>query len=767
MFIVFKETFFLFAVVFTAYATFINSQPKVAKGPPAAPFFRHPNVRDFFRGDLSQLMLEIPQHHYAFVMYYAPWDADSQDAKAAFIETSVFYSDRVYFAGVNCWEPSSECRSTFKEVISPFPQLVAYVGPSRAVEYKGPHSTDHMIKFLHSIRHPMVRINSAPELWELRTLHDAVLVGHFKFNGMIPSRGYDILYETALQLASRDHERHISIGFFSHLGSNRLLGLDERPTIVLYLWNRRIIYKGKADVEELTKWVLTQAEKGLPELNSKTLLPHVKSGAIMVMFTPRHPLATMIPYYHLLRRIAMNFNYCRNGTQTHFDSDFFTYVLQYKSLYPSGYEQAVLAEEGVMREKCRIRQKLKKQHDCDSVAISSRWTNMTCSRVQDFCRSPPTSIKAMEEFTFFNVAKPEESDADKVSESQLDERCMLLERTPPPFVPKESPPIGQIPTACQTNQSFTFIALDSSSYGHLANGLGIQLQKIRHRTSVVIFDNEEVLKLNTSDVNEKSVADLLRRYLAGERQRPMRSVTDTVNFHNGVKDQQAGKSVDLVELNTHNFVTVALNETQNVVVMYHSPYCSFCLSLSNIFLSLSHFLSQVKHLTFARVDGELNDLPWQYTVPTYPSVLFFPAYRKAESRIFPHELPLTVHSLASFILLNLRNYERISAMLALCSRWGPDPMSTSEGEMCLKDVRTYSMDGVAEMLSDYRRTRLRLKICSSTLTCPGGNYLEYRLKSIFAVLEYLKTAQLHLFNVKDVSLSVTYLENLKNRIVGR
>lgn len=79
---------------------------------------------------------------------------------------------QVYFAGVNCWEPSSECRSTFKEVISPFPQLVAYVGPSRAVEYKGPHSTDHMIKFLHSIRHPMVRINSAPELWELRTLHD-------------------------------------------------------------------------------------------------------------------------------------------------------------------------------------------------------------------------------------------------------------------------------------------------------------------------------------------------------------------------------------------------------------------------------------------------------------------------------------------------------------------------------------------------------------------------------------------------------------------
>uniref|UniRef100_A0A0K8S9L4 Thioredoxin domain-containing protein n=2 Tax=Lygus hesperus TaxID=30085 RepID=A0A0K8S9L4_LYGHE len=763
MFIVFRELCFIFAVFFTAYATFINTQPKVQRGAPPSPFFLHSSIRDFYQGDLTQLMQEITHQHYAFVMYYAPWDADSQDAKDDFIEASLFYGDKVYFAGVNCWEPSSECRLTFKEVISPFPQLVAYVGPGKAVEYKGPHTADHLIKFLHSVLHPVVRVNSAPELWDLRTIHDAVLVGHLNFHGVISGLGYQILYDTALRLASRDHERHIAVGVFTHLGVNRLLGLDEKPTIVLYLWNQRMEYQGKADVDSLIKWVMAQVEKGLPELNSNTLLPHMKGGAVMVMFTPRHPLASIIPYYHLLRRIAMNFNFCRNGTRTHLEDDFFSYVLQYKSLYPSGYERGIINAEGLLRQKCKVRRKMRQTvtHPCNSPTIS-KWDNMTCfsGSQQGFCRTPSYTLKIME-FSPLSVNEYS-SDAERVREAHLDEKCALLERSPLPIAPKDSPYIGRIPTSCETNKTFSFIALDSSSYTHLANGLGLQLPKMKHRTSVVIFDNEEVLKLNTTEVTEKSVADLLRRYLAGERQRPLRSATDTINFHNSIKDKQEGEVVDLTELNTHTFDSFALNQSQNVVVMYHSPYCSFCLTLSNLFLSLAYFLRQVRSLSFARIDGELNDLPWQYTVPTYPSVIFFPAHRKSESRIFPHKLPLNMHSLASFIISNLRNYERMSVMLALCSRWGQNPMATSEGEMCLKDIRMVSIDGISDMLREYRSYLLRIQLCAS---CPSESYLNLRLKSIFRVLEYLKTAHLHLYSVTNISYSVSYLENMKSRII--
>jgi hypothetical protein len=110
--------------------------------------------------------------------------------------------------------------------------------------------------------------------------------------------------------------------------------------------------------------------------------------------------------------------------------------------------------------------------------------------------------------------------------------------------------------------------------------------------------------------------------------------------------------VSVMELNTRTFLKAVLNETQvgshirtllsvdflfyegiilffylqHVVVLYHSPYCSFCHSVSHVFLTVAYLLRGLPRIVMARVDGENNDLPWQYTVHSYPSVLIFPAH---------------------------------------------------------------------------------------------------------------------------------------------
>lgn len=43
--------------------------------------------------------------------------------------------------------------------------------------------------------------------------------------------------------------------------------------------------------------------------------------------------------------------------------------------------------------------------------------------------------------------------------------------------------------------------------------------------------------------------------------------------------------------------------------------------------------------------------------------------RKAESRVFPQSLQLTVNNLAQFVLANLEVEERLLGMLDLCNRW--------------------------------------------------------------------------------------------------
>lgn len=71
-----------------------------------------------------------------------------------------------------------------------------------------------------------------------------------------------------------------------------------------------------------------------------------------------------------------------------------------------------------------------------------------------------------------------------------EERCSILKRIPLPLMPKPSFNLTNLPSSCKINSSFSFIALDSDQYSHLANGLGIQLKKIKHRTAVAIFDDE-------------------------------------------------------------------------------------------------------------------------------------------------------------------------------------------------------------------------------------------------------------------------------------
>ena len=44
-------------------------------------FMRSPHVDDYPRGDVYKAFAEADKHEDVFVMYYAPWDADSQASK--------------------------------------------------------------------------------------------------------------------------------------------------------------------------------------------------------------------------------------------------------------------------------------------------------------------------------------------------------------------------------------------------------------------------------------------------------------------------------------------------------------------------------------------------------------------------------------------------------------------------------------------------------------------------------------------------------------
>lgn len=136
----------------------IFSPPKISKAPAAYPFFpKESVVTDWYRGQISKAIEHARSSDIAFVMFYAPWDAESQAARQEFEDAAKHMSDFVTFVAVNCWQPNSECRNQYSKVYR-WPVLIAYPSHGRGVQYNGPISASHMIIFLQKVCNPISRL---------------------------------------------------------------------------------------------------------------------------------------------------------------------------------------------------------------------------------------------------------------------------------------------------------------------------------------------------------------------------------------------------------------------------------------------------------------------------------------------------------------------------------------------------------------------------------------------------------------------------------
>jgi len=751
MSIFFREVAFLAILTFCAFVSVFNSEVKTKEGPPSAPFFLYTeDVDDFYLGEFSPLMEQIRSGRLTFLMLYAPWDADSQDARQEFQSAAEFYYDKVYFASVNCWEPGSECRSAFKDV-SFFPQFVAYMGIQKNVVYHGPHDANHMIRFLHSLLHPFKRINTIADLWKMRFLHDAVLVGFFEFMDMRVSRIYTLFYETSLRMAGRDHLRKTGFAVYTNSRMNHYLDVHETPSLVLFLWDRHIVYTGEWTVQSVIKWLVSESEKGLSQMSSNTLLPHVKDGAVLAMFTPQHPLAVYNPYYQMLKRIAMKFHTCDNNSTEAFEAGFSPNLVYFEEFY-SNYEGEIIKEELVMREHCSLTRK-SQQYSCIATIPNSRLDNISFFETRRSC--PNVKLKYAERLLsrrkyYKRMYSNDFGEAEMLRSLANEERCELLARTPFPIVLKRSKH-DLIVNSCQTNKTISFLVLDSDKFSHLAEGLGLSPREKKDHTAVALFNSELILQIKASEVSEDGIIKLLNKFLEGELSRRfLRSSHDLPNAHHTYRPlpDKSSQVVSVEDLSVQNFLPAILNQTESVLVLYHTKYCSFCVGVSHAFLSVAHLLTDIPNLKFFRVDGEINDLPWQYSVHSYPSILIFPARRKSESRIFPHNMAVNVYSLSRFILGNIDMKERIPVMLALCGMWGDAPDLSEEGHECVRNVRISSLKAISDTLKKYRWVLKRLK--HNPESSPLHQAHLATLKRFLELLQHLKAAHLRLGQVKSI-----------------
>ncbi|GIX74866.1 thioredoxin domain-containing protein 11 [Caerostris extrusa] len=218
---------------------------------------------------------------------------------------------------------------------------------------------------------------------------------------------------------------------------------------------------------------------------------------------------------------------------------------------------------------------------------------------------------------------------------------------------------------CFTNRSLNFIAMDAILYHSFAENLGIDVSLNYHQTSAVIIEtskeNQFVLE---APVTKKALVEFIKNYTYGNLNRHLRM---PVRKLAGGCQEGEDYNVCVQEVTTETFFDIVLAD-KDVVFMYYAPWCGPCQSISHIFLSVADYFSNVKDIKFARINGEENDLPWEYTVEKYPTIMFFPAKRKSESMEFPSHLQISMTNLLHFVLVHTQPKVRWMVSMEMCNR---------------------------------------------------------------------------------------------------
>lgn len=213
-------------------------------------------MHDWPSGALGPTQTRVSLSELSFVFYYAPWCAESQNARAVFEHVARLYFKEAHFAAINCWQPGGECRLQYSKVQT-WPVLMAYQPNGLAVQYHQAWSNAALSRFVQSFINPMQRLTDPGDLMSLMTGKDVSLQSHrfgqlYMFSCQQQAvvviflnvdnnqKQYSRFYQTSVKWLEKDPLQEVAFGVVTG-ESSKAFGVEELPAIRLYLWNETIV----------------------------------------------------------------------------------------------------------------------------------------------------------------------------------------------------------------------------------------------------------------------------------------------------------------------------------------------------------------------------------------------------------------------------------------------------------------------------------------------------------------------------------------------
>ncbi|GAB6025760.1 hypothetical protein CHUAL_011745 [Chamberlinius hualienensis] len=716
-----KHIVFFMLLLITAYAAIQSGPLKTKKASLPDPFFPlNSVVVDYFWGDVYRAFDRVQYADVTFIMFYAPWDAASMDIRWEFEKTSRYFADQISFAAVNCWFPNGECKQHFPKIRS-FPLLIAYHINGKGIAFHGTPTFPYLVNFLEEFLRPVNVIHRQSDLYNLMAKRDAVVLGFFDFGASPMPVGFLNFYSTSLKALERDPEHDTAFAVVSNFREASTFGFQTSGSVQLHLWNEKLDYPGNGTLspQKLLQWVSIKKSQvvkwlTLPWVKSRRLAAYLDSAnPTLIMLTPRYFTSRLerSPYYYMLKELALEYNYCdlslpvSNITRsirellqyTTFD-DKSTVVECRHAMYKSGYISlccaSVFSQQRLLSV-CVIGDEFQSEEIIckmlyKEIFLQKSWNFSGC-QIRDLTYSSLYYVQVCpyhhrDEFVHFSYAV-----------NPSNHKCAFLNNYnihPGLSLHKERSHIRApniTSQGCFTNRTLNFLALDSLRNEFLFEKLGISLSKTESRTAVaIIYAKQELYYVLNHDVTRHNLREFVMNFTQNELQRHRRS-SSVLNDYSS-----SNQTMTVVEVTRNNFNEIVIDTKKDVVLLVYAPWCASCFGMYHVYLSVARYFQSSNNIIFTRINGDVNDLPWEFTVQNYPTVIIFPGHRKSESKSFPEGMAMTTKNLIHFLLVHAQDNVKLHSVLSLCSK------------RCVNHNKQLATNKISNLLKKYRELHLKL-----------------------------------------------------------
>jgi len=595
------------------------------------------------------------------------------------------------------------------QMINQFPIFVYYPKNRRGVQYNGPITANHLRRFIESVSHPVTHIVDMSQWHRLRADHGGNgLVGFF--HGIYTDPKILKQYQRFLEVAYLRLEMYdplwpiVGMGIVTCPKLAFKLQINQSSIPVrLTLWNgSSIAYPNKtiSAAKSLFKWVQTKLVK--PPLTwvdvagrkSVTLSQSLQTGSSnsILAFMPNPASRTQFNHqYEALLETALRYHDCEGSKSTS------TSEAERITLQPNPLLNLLRDSYSNSKTNC-----LSVQSHC----LTKTWFTHLSSKYGWFQKSsyqhhPACTTQAadnstmsqnlsLKSYTFedspgsLHTSPPGDPVIINSQISRTNLKCVNsvgCVESATPFVPDK----GIDGLGCRDNRTLNFYALSQDLSLHLGKSIGVTALHSRPSKvafAIVTLKEETVLSCD----NFENLSQCVQAFHANPGGLLRLKATSDVKGVGSEALKMGANTSHIEEITGQNFHETVMDKELNVVLLYQTKSCAFCTAASSAAAAFHSVMRIVtggggsgdhspgskkrsngiqSKIKFVTIDAAHNDLPWEFTALSVPTVLFFPASSgnaaesKSDTRVFPSSKTLTTSNLLNFVLANLSPQDRL------------------------------------------------------------------------------------------------------------